>query len=121
MQNKKSSRGMMGENAAAEYYQGCGYTIVARNYRTRQGEIDLIIANNGLLVFAEVKARSEGSIAMPREWVDARKQQRIVLAAKAYLQKYELSEPLMRFDVVEVYFEKDGKTKINCIENAFSL
>lgn len=113
--------GRLGERLAREYYEEQGYRLQAANYRTRQGEVDLILERGALWVFAEVKARGAGAIASPREWVDAKKQRRIMAAAMHYLMENKLSEPLMRFDVVELVFDGADKLEsIRCIEGAFT-
>ncbi|NCC06926.1 MAG: YraN family protein [Clostridia bacterium] len=107
--------GDSGEKLAAKYYEKQGYEIVARNYRTRMGEIDIIVKTDDILVFVEVKTRSENTIASPREFVTKQKQRRIIAAAKAYMSENKC-EPIMRFDVVEII-----NRQVNCIENAFTL
>ena len=124
------SRGARAEELCADYLRGKGYRIVARNYRCRGGEIEIIAEQNtapaplrllgkkdGYLVFAEIKMRSGHGYGEAREAVDRRKQQRIRLAALTYLSEYGGSlQP--RFDVIEVYASGDG-FEINHIENAF--
>ena len=109
--------GRAGERAAALYYRLRGYRILARNFRTRQGEIDLIAARGDTVLFAEVKTRGKNAIAAPREWVGGEKQRRILLAARAYILRLGY-EPRVRFDVVEV---RTGGLipRLHCIENAF--
>ena len=107
--------GDSGERLAAEYYKKHGYKIVARNYRTRMGEIDIIAENDKVLVFAEVKTRGENTVAAPAEAVTKQKQRRIIAAAKAYMSENKC-EPVMRFDVIEII-----NRNVNCIENAFTL
>ena len=111
--------GDFGEHLALRYYQQRGYTRLAANFRCRMGEVDLIVqAPDGTLVFAEVKTRNQGAPGLPRDAVTPAKQRRLVLAAKHYLALNGLSDPFLRFDVVEVIL--DGKNhSINCIENAF--
>ena len=120
---RSKDRGDLGELWAAEDYQKDGYTLLHRNYRTRMGEIDLILKKDTYLVFAEVKTRASNAIAKPREWVDYRKQQKIILAANYYLLQHRLSDPFLRFDVVEVYIDNrtpETPAKIIRIENAFT-
>lgn len=111
--------GRIGENAAAEDYIKDGYTVKAKNYRTRHGEVDIILFKNNIWVFCEVKTRAENSIATPREWVNTQKQRKLVLSSMGYLRYKKLGEIVMRFDVVEVTTAKDKVVKINRIENAF--
>ena len=72
----------------------------------------------GTVCFVEVKLRGEGSIALPREFVDRRKQERLRKAAAAYLSAHDL-DAAARFDVAEVYTEKNGELRVEYLENAF--
>ena len=96
------------------------YLLVACNYRCRFGEIDLICTKGQYLVFVEVKTRSQGAIADPAEFVDQYKQERIIQTAKLFLaQNPTKKQP--RFDVIEVFLQKDGTKSIKHLENAFAL
>ncbi len=111
--------GIIGEKFAENYYRDKGYRIKATNYRCRFGEIDIIAHGQGYYVFVEVKARSDGFIFLPAEAVTAGKQKKIIKTAEAFLAENSLSDPLARFDVCEVFFAKNGRMKLHCIENAF--
>lgn len=111
--------GRLGETAAAEHYRRDGYTLIAQNYKSRFGELDLVLEKGGGVVIAEVKARGENAIALPREWVTAAKQQKIILATQRFLQAKGLYDAPVRFDVVEVTFDHAGLPVVNRIENAF--
>ena len=91
------------------------------NYRTRLGEIDIIAANRRYLIFCEVKLRKTADFAAAREFVDARKQQRLRTTALVYLSQHETNlQP--RFDVIEIYAPDGTATKkpqINHMEDAF--
>lgn len=114
----KKLAGALGEYYAARYYRSRGYQIEAANYRTRQGEIDLVVSKDGVLVFSEVKLRAGGAGVTGREAVDRSKQRRLLQAAASYLQTVVKEEPPVRFDVVEVVHTGEEYT-VNCIENAF--
>ena len=77
--------GAWGEAVAAEYLRSKRYKIIAKGYFSRFGEIDLIVQNRKYLVFVEVKLRKSDRFAKAREYVDARKQERIRLTASLYL------------------------------------
>ena len=117
----KGLLGAWGEAQAAAHYRAAGYTVVACNYRCRFGEIDLIVKNRKYLAFVEVKLRKSDAFAEAKEFVDAKKQQRLRATAMVWLENHET--PLQpRFDVVEIYAENGTATKkpkINRIENAF--
>ena len=78
--------GRTGEAVAAKYYQQRGWLLLNHNYRTRLGELDLILYKENTLVFAEVKTRTGAMLDRPAAAVDARKQNRLILAAQQYLQ-----------------------------------
>ena len=113
--------GAWGESLAAEYLRKKKYALVAMNYKTRYGEIDLIVCNRKFLVFVEVKLRKSDSFAAAADFVDSRKQNRLRLTAQMYLsEKPTLLQP--RFDVVEIYAPQGIESKkpiINHMEDAF--
>lgn len=95
--------GRRGEDLAAAWYQQQGYTVVARNWRCRQGEIDLIVRREAEVVFCEVKARSSVAFGTPAEAVTARKQARVRRLAGVWLVEQEGSRRgRLRFDVAAV-------------------
>lgn len=103
------------ETKVQEYLQEKGYEILARNFYTKHGEIDLIAKKDGYLVFVEVKYRADGRFGEPEEAVDFRKQKKIIAAAQYYLYKNRIPfETPCRFDVAGVMGEK-----IRITENAF--
>lgn len=110
--------GVAGERAAAEFLEGKGYEIVARNYHSAYGEIDLIAKNDAFLAFVEVKTRKLNSMTAPAAAVTPVKQKKIVQTALSFLAEYGM--PLQpRFDVAEVIW--DGEIReIRLIENAFT-
>ena len=73
----KTALGAWGEAIAAEALRSRGFTVVERNYRSRYGEIDIIAENREYLVFAEVKLRKSTYFGAAREFVDARKQEKL--------------------------------------------
>lgn len=114
----KSDLGHKGEAIAARYYQTKGYLLLGHNYRTRMGELDLILYKDDQIVFAEVKTRSGKQIAKPAEAVDFHKQRRLRLAAQIYLQNSPYADAPVRFDVVEVTPAPKG-WQVHCIFDAF--
>lgn len=119
--SRQNSLGNFGEDIAAKFLQSKGYTIVARNFRIRSAEIDIIAQIDGVLVFAEVKARSNIRHGLPSEAVNFRKQQKIIQAASAFLQDENFADCACRFDVVEIYFDGERVEEIIHIENAFEV
>ena len=93
------ARGAQAEALAAQYLEARGLVILARNFRTRRGEIDLVARDGDTLVFVEVRYRSRSDFGGAAASVTARKQQRIVAAALAYLSRLR-REPPCRFDAI---------------------
>lgn len=119
MTGKKAS-GDQGEDFAARYLEKRGYTILNSQWRCRFGELDIVARSpDGVLCFVEVKRRGPGSIGLPREFVDGRKQQRLRRAANLYMGFCGLDCPA-RFDVAEVYEGKDGALRVEYLEDAFA-
>lgn len=113
--------GAWGEALAAEYLRKKRYSILATGYRSRYGEIDLIVSDKRYLVFVEVKLRKSNSFALAREFVDFRKQNRIKTTASVFLAQNP-TELQPRFDVIEIYAPEGAATKrpiINHLEDAF--
>ena len=113
--------GAWGEAQAAEYLRKKRYEIVAAGYRSRFGEIDLIVCNKKYLVFVEVKLRKSDDFAKAMEYVDRRKQDKIRVTASMYLsQNPTVLQP--RFDVIEIYAPQGMETRkptIYHMEDAF--
>lgn len=103
------------EKLAAEYLAAQGMGIAERNFRSRQGEIDIIGYHKGYLVFVEVKYRSSEASGSASEAVDFRKQRRICKAADYYRYLHRLGDDCpVRYDVVAIQ-----GTQIRWIQNAF--
>ena len=118
---EQRERGKNGEERAALHLRLHGYRILARNYRCRFGEIDLIAADREYLAFVEVKLRKSDAFARAAEYVDWHKQNRLRMAAELWLSLHE-TELQPRFDVVEIYAPEGEATKkpvINHLEDAF--
>ena len=114
-----SRAGNRGEAAVARYLRQRDYTLLASQWRCRFGELDLVARDRqGTLCFVEVKLRGSGAIALPREFVDSRKQQRLRSAAEMYLSQQELDAPA-RFDVAEVYCAENGAMRVEYLAGAF--
>ncbi len=92
-------RGEAAEELAARFLAAQGLAILARNYRTRLGEVDIVAREGAVLVFLEVRLRSWAAWGGAAASVDSRKQRRIVAAARHYLSRLR-AEPPCRFDVL---------------------
>lgn len=115
---QRQDRGARGEAFAARYLRRQGYELLANNYRSRYGEIDLIAQKDGYIVFCEVKTRLPGALVSGAQSVDSHKQQRVVRTAALYLQQNE-SSAQPRFDVIEVLCDGDSYRIEAHHENAF--
>lgn len=100
-QSATQAQGQAGEDLALAYLQRQGLTLVARNFRCKGGEIDLIMQDAGSLVFVEVRQRANARHGGAAASVTAAKQRRLTLAAQVYLQRYRMP-PACRFDVVAI-------------------
>jgi putative endonuclease len=113
--------GRRGEAAAARHLEGLGWRIVARSFRTRRGEVDLVARDRDVLVFVEVKTRSSLACGRPAESVDAVKRARMAAAARSWLLRYRGADPPCRFDVVEVLEGLDGGLDLRHVRDAFQV
>ena len=116
--------GNIAEEKTAVYLRKKGFYIAKRNFHSRYGEIDIIAENESLVLFVEVKARSEDALVSPADAVDRFKQERIIKTAMDYISKSHCDlQP--RFDVAEVtvFVKEDGNYgyKLNYLSNAFNL
>ena len=103
MTTPKRRVGDRGETAVADYLAGQGYTILARNWSCKRGELDVVAQKGEILAFVEVKTRKAGAMVTPLEAVNQAKQRRIVLAATLFMQLKKLDlQP--RFDVAAVTY-----------------
>ena len=112
------SFGAWGEDLVAEWYVKRGYDIVARNWRCRQGEIDIIAIRDLVLVICEVKTRASADFGSPALAVDANKQQRLRRLAAHWLSENPTTRVSVRFDVAAVVGPKED-VSLEVIESAF--
>ncbi len=103
---------------AADYLTAQGYRILARNYRSKAGELDIICTRGGIIVFVEVKTRRGNTFGSPEEAITRTKQDHIRSAALAYLAEHKYSYRELRFDVIGITIQQE-KPRINHIIAAF--
>ncbi len=102
-------QGREAEFAAYEYLRNHGLKLLQRNYRTPFGELDLIMEQQGVVVFVEVRYRRTEDFGTPAETIDSRKQAKLRATAAHYLQRNsKASKKPCRFDVVAVTGAPDG-------------
>lgn len=120
MTTQRLSLGKKGEKTARVFLEKCGYKIIACNYRTRSGEIDLIARDRQILVFVEVKTRSNTMFGSALEAVTPKKQRQISKVAAEYIARYGLTDSPARFDVVAVTIEQ-SLPHVELVKNAFEF
>lgn len=114
--------GALGEQAAADLLEQAGYRIVARNYHSRWGEIDIIVCDAQYIIFVEVKTRKDVRKAEPEEAVTLRKQKKIIQTALTYLQEYpQWQQYQPRFDVAALTLCGTDVKNIRYFTDAFRL
>jgi putative endonuclease len=116
--DSRHSLGKMGEDLACAEIQRRGYAVIARGYRTKYGEIDIVARDGETTVFVEVKTRAGDEFGGAAAAVTPIKQRRIVQMAVDYLARRRLSGQPCRFDVVAIDFE-DGKPRVAVYPSAF--
>lgn len=125
MSRQQSSRqkGDRGEDLALSYLARKGYEALERNYRTRHGEIDLILRDEQALVFVEVKLRRGTEFGDPLEAVTPRKQAKVRLMAEQYIgergEDFVAGFDEVRFDVVGILMSGAGRPGIRHVQDAF--
>lgn len=108
--------GELGEKLAKRFLEERGYTIICQNFRTKQGEIDIIARDKyKTIIFVEVKTRTSLEYGNPAEAVDENKMRRIISTARYYLHINKLEDNTMRFDIIEVSICK-GRYRVNHIK-----
>jgi putative endonuclease len=117
--SSRVAQGTAAEDLACRYLETRGLKLVARNFRCRSGELDLIMRDGAQLVFVEVRSRRHSRYGTPAESVTRAKQQRLLRAAAFYLQRRRLDLPC-RFDVVAI-LQADGEPEMEWIRDAFQL
>lgn len=109
--------GNAGEVIAKNYLQANGYQILDTNYKYKNGELDIIAANNGQLVITEVKTRATAKYGEPHQSVTKQKQKQIIKIANKYLESQN-KEWDVRFDVISI-IKNERESKLKHIIDAF--
>src|SRR6185295_15517829 len=118
MSRQRVGLGKTGEDLACRELERRGYAIVARRYRRRSGELDIIARDGPTLVFVEVKARGGRAYGNAAEAVTPLKRRRIASLAVDYMMRHRLANCPCRFDVVSIHFES-GNPMIEVFQGAF--
>lgn len=110
--------GQRGETLAEEFLKRRGCRILDRNFRSRWGELDLIVRDRGVVCFIEVKTRGSDACGKPLESVSLFKRRKLIKTALHYLQSKHLGECAFRFDVVGIELDDCG-VRIDWVKSAF--
>jgi putative endonuclease len=119
MTHARLSLGKQGEDLACRELRRRGYAVLARRYRTRWGEIDIVARDGDTLVFVEVKTRRSAGFGGPVAAVGFRKQRRLINMARSYLMGLLGPEPPCRFDVVGVTMPEGERPVVEVLVDAF--
>jgi putative endonuclease len=115
---KTRDKGQRAEALAAAYLSDRGYQILETNYRVRQGEIDLVAEDGGVLVLVEVRSRQSAAHGDPLETIDWRKRRRLIHAAKHLVHSRGWQERFIRFDVIGMVYQPE--LRIELVRDAFT-
>lgn len=110
--------GDWGEHRACIYLKKNNYCLLKRNFRTRQGEIDIIARQNDIIAFIEVKTRKSKKYGFPVEAVNKKKQKKIQSLARCFLQRKDYSCYRVRFDIICIIIS-GNKARLRHMKNAF--
>jgi putative endonuclease len=111
--------GNAGEEAVAAWYEAAGYRVLDRNWRCRDGELDIVVARGDTLAFCEVKTRASTKFGVPVEAVTGIKQRRLRMLATRWLAEHNTRRRALRFDVASVTRGSDGQLTVEVLEGAF--
>lgn len=116
--SKHSKIGQQGEQIAADFLLNKGYNIIARNWRFKQREIDIIASEKDVLVFVEVKTRTSNHLLNPEETVNRKKQSFLRSAAEAYADENP-ARYNFRFDIISILMNGESPKEIVHFKEAF--
>ena len=119
MTDPRRTLGARGEDVVAAWYRARGYAVLDRNWRVREGELDLVLRQGRTIVFCEVKTRRGDAFGTPFEAVTTTKQRRLRTLALRWLADREHRGGPMRFDVAAVRVAADGTAEIEVRAGAF--
>jgi putative endonuclease len=116
--DRRRQLGDWGERVAALHLEGQGYTIVDRNWRCRQGELDLVARSGDLWLFVEVRTRRGRAMGTPEESLKRGKAEQVLLMAQHYLYEHGLEDVEWRADLIAVELDENGALlRVEQIEN----
>ena len=111
--------GDFGERVAKAHLEAKGYRILATKFRVREGEVDIVAEGDGVVAFVEVRTRRGDALGAAVEAIDARKAQRLLLAAEAFAQQHPELPPTRRIDLIAIDLDASGRVvSLQHIESA---
>ena len=108
MTTHRQSLGRYGEQLAEKHLLEQGYTILAKNWRCPEGELDLVAQQGAQLIFVEVRTRRGSRLGSPEESVTPAKQARLIQLAYAFLAQHDVPDPLWRIDIIAIMVGREG-------------
>lgn len=121
MKGKHIELGKRGETAAEVFLKKKGYRILAKNFRTPSGEIDIVAEHGKMVVFIEVKTRQGVDFGHPLTAVTPAKQKKLSRMAGIFLARHKVTDRDCRFDVVSVIVEPSDEIKVEIWQDAFRV
>lgn len=115
----RKALGDAGEELVARWYRDHGAVVLDRNWRTRGGELDVVVADGSCVAFCEVKTRRGARFGSPFDAVTPVKQQRLRRLALAWLRECDVRATALRFDVAAVTWPVDGEPSVEVVTGAF--
>ena len=119
MTSKRIAFGKTGEDLAVRELTSRGYAVLARRYRSRHGEIDIVCNDHGTIVFVEVRARATGDFGPAAESVTRAKMRKVTAMAVDYLARHRLTNRPCRFDVVAIDDALGTQPRVTIYPNAY--
>jgi putative endonuclease len=122
MRETRGELGKRGEELARKHLEKLGFSVLESNYRTPEGEIDLIVEKGDLLVFVEVRTRHQSGFGSPEESLTAKKRSHMASSALRYLQRNRISDREWRIDLVAIEIGPGEKpVRVDVTENAVEV
>ncbi len=118
MSLSKKELGVQGERVATDWLQQNGFLVVARNWRYRRFEVDIIARKSGFVIFVEVKTRKGVSFGEPIEFVSLSQEKNLAEAAQAYVEAEDIDDEI-RFDIIGIVLRGNEVPKITHLADVF--
>jgi putative endonuclease len=111
--------GITGEELAVNYLTEKGFTVLAKNWRFRNAEIDIVARKNNFISIVEVKTRSSNAFGEPSTFVNKQKQKLLIQASEWFCEQKNIDDVEINFDIISIVLKKDNTHSLEYIENAF--